>query len=307
MTPDSPLTQLLDAYLAKHMRNGAGSTVKQYHVTLGNMEKFIGHSPRLSDLSDDLVQDFMAWFISRGRTPRGANKLRSNIHTLWSFACRNGWLSKWPDSKALKEPRRIVNAWTPEQLRQLHEALTALSGDVAGIPEDLWWVTLHAVIWDTAERIGAVRQLTWNDVSLDQRRVTFRAETRKNKTEDKQHPLHPETVAFLGRLKEHGHRLVFPWDREDSYLWIRYKAIRRKAGLPCDRIHSFHCMRKSSASYFEAAGWNATTLLGHSSRAVTEKHYLDLSIVEGDKPSPCDVLPRLAVAEIPEKTAAGTN
>lgn len=302
--PPAPntLAELLSLYKAKHMRQAAESTIRQYIITIGNVEKFLKRPATLDDLSDDLTQDLLAWFVSRGRTARGANKIRSNLHTLWSFACKNGWLSRWPDSKPLVEPKRIPTAWSPEQLRALHEAVSCLPGTILGIPRNLWWTTLHAVIWDTAERIGAVMQLTWDTVDLDKRRVTFLAETRKNKREDLQHQLHPDTVALLKRLKATGYARVFPWNRHPLHLWAAYKRILRKAGLPHDRKHSFHCMRKSSASYFEAAGGNATGLLGHSSRDVTTKHYLDRAITEGDKISPPDVLPRMGEAVVPEKT-----
>ncbi|MCC7421321.1 MAG: site-specific integrase [Planctomycetaceae bacterium] len=284
------LGQLLDAYSAKHLRWAAKSTLKQYTVTLRNVTKYLGRPAVITDLSDDFVQDVMAWFINRGRTQRGANKVRSNLHCLWSFACRMGWLSKWPDSKPLKEPQRIPTAWTRDELRTLFETLALLLGTVGPIPASLWWLALHAVIWDTAERIGAVRQLTWSDISLTTGRVTFKAETRKNKTRDRQHALHPDTVAILGRLKQFGCPIVFPWDRSECYLWLKYKAILKGAGLPHGRGHAFHCMRKSSASYFEASGGDATKLLDHSSRAVTTRFYLDPAIVGKENPHPCEVL-----------------
>jgi integrase len=296
------LTELLALYRAKHLRSGAAGTIAQYEITLRHLDRHLKRPATLDDLSDDLTQDLLAWFVSQGRTARGANKLRSNLHTLWSFACRNGWCSRWPDSKPLVEPKRLPTAWSPEQLRALHEAVSSLPGTILGIPRSLWWSALHAVIWDTAERIGAVMQLRWDDVQLDDRRVTFRAETRKNKREDLQHQLHADTVALLKRMKTAGYARVFAWNRHPLHLWAAYKRILRKAGLPHDRKHSFHCMRRSSASYFEAAGGNSTSLLGHSSRDVTTKHYLDLNITQEGKASPADVLPRMGEAVVPEKT-----
>lgn len=201
-----------------------------------------------------------------------------------------GWASKWPDNRPLKEPQRIPTAWTRDQLRTLFDTLALTPGTIDGIPACLWWVALHAVIWDTAERIGAVLQLEWEHVDLTNGRITFRAETRKGKRRDQQHQLHPDTVALLRRLKAYGADAVFPWDRCKSYVWIRYKEILKGAGLPHGRGHSFHCMRKSSASYFEASGGDATKLLDHSSRAVTTRFYLDPAIVGKENPHPCEVL-----------------
>lgn len=80
---------------------------------------------------------------------------------------------------------------------------------------------------------------------------------------------------------------VFPWPYTDTYLWRKYEALLNRAGLPSDRAHKFHCVRKSVASYFEAAGGNATELLGHSSRRITRR-YLDPRVVS--PPQASDVL-----------------
>ena len=60
-------------------------------------------------------------------------------------------------------------------------------------------------------------------------------------------------------------------------------------GLPSDRRHKFHAMRRTVASFYEAAGGNATELLGHSTRDVTRTHYLDPRVV-GQGVNACDVL-----------------
>ena len=44
-------------------------------------------------------------------------------------------------------------------------------------------------------------------------------------------------------------------------------------------------MRRTFASHLEAAGGNATDALQHSSRAVTEKSYLDLRVVKREAPN----------------------
>jgi integrase len=75
-----------------------------------------------------------------------------------------------------------------------------------------------------------------------------------------------------------GQKLLLPWPFDVGTLYHRYKGILRNADLPYDRSHKFHCLRRSTASYFEACGHDATKLLGHSSRKVTLR-YLDPRIV----------------------------
>ena len=88
----------------------------------------------------------------------------------------------------------------------------------------------------------------------------------------------------MGRLASRTVSLIFPWPYCPSMLWLRYKKIIRRAGLPTGRKRAFHCMRKSAASHFEAAGGNATELLGHSDRRVTLS-YLSPTIVKPQQSS----------------------
>jgi integrase len=53
----------------------------------------------------------------------------------------------------------------------------------------------------------------------------------------------------------------------------------------------FHRLRKSVSSHLEAAGINSTSAMGHSSREVTERSYIDRRIAK--TVSPADVLFRL--------------
>jgi integrase len=133
-------------------------------------------------------------------------------------------------------------------------------------------------IWDTAEQIGAVRALTWQHADLDGGWVRFIAEGRKGATSDNVLPLAADTIAALQDLPR-ASDCVFEWPYHPSYIFRRLGRIMRRAGLPNDRMHKFHVLRKSVASYYEAAGGNATELLKHSERKVT-RGYLDPRIVK---------------------------
>jgi integrase len=119
---------------------------------------------------------------------------------------------------------------------------------------------------------------------MDQTWIHFRAETRKGRRKESTSPLHPVTTQLIMRMCacQPGEQVLFPWPFHTSYFWIKYRNMRERAGLPTDREHSFHCIRKTGASFADAAGADASKLLGHSSRAVTERHYLDPSIAKRD-------------------------
>lgn len=158
---------------------------------------------------------------------------------------------------------------------------------IHNVPARLWWHALHAVLWDTGERITAVFRLEWSTVDLDSGHVRCPAENRKGGRADRVYRLHPDTVTALQAIYRERNTRVFPWPYTSTYLWRKYGNLLERAGLPSDRAHKFHCVRKSVASYFEAAGGNATELLGHSSRRVTRR-YLDPRVVS--PPQASDVL-----------------
>lgn len=281
------LAEAFAAYARHNLFDASAATLNQFRVTLKHAARALGRDVTLSDLTDDLVLSVIQRLRSAGRSEATANKCRSNLLAIWRWLCRKGHLTVWPDVAKVREPRRIPVAWTRAELRRLFDALSSIPGHVAGIPARLWWVALHGVIWDTGERIGAVMQLRWSDISGDS--ILIRAETRKGRTADRSHRLHPSTVKMLAAIRGKPDGLVFPWDRTKDMLWLRYTAILQRAGLPCDRRHKFHAMRRTVASFYEAAGGNATELLGHSTRDVTRSHYLDPRIV-GNEQQACDVL-----------------
>lgn len=106
------------------------------------------------------------------------------------------------------------------------------------------------------------------------------AELRKGKKRDRLYKLATDTVEALRAMQmpELGRRKIWPWPYNRTYLWSRYKRLLESAGLPSGRTRKFHCIRRSVASHFEAAGGNATELLGHSTRSVTLA-YLDPRII----------------------------
>lgn len=141
-----------------------------------------------------------------------------------------------------------------------------------------FWNALFLVIWDTGERIGAVMALDWSQVDLRRRWVRFDADHRKGGVADNQLPIADDTAKALAKLTPHEGK-VFKWPYRPNYIYTRYSRILHRAGLPTNRLYKFHCIRKSTASHYEAAGGNATELLGHSSRKIT-KAYLDRRIVK---------------------------
>jgi integrase len=277
-----------DLYEPKKLAFSAQSTKSQYRITLAKLAEFLGREPTLDDLTDATVTAFMAWRIAAGRAARTGNKGRDNLCAIWRFAARKGLIDRWPDVDAAIEPERIPKAWMPGEIDRLFTSARQELGHIGGLPIQAsdWWIALLSVLWDTGERIGAAVQVEWTEVDLHEGWITIRAETRKGHRREMIHKLHPETIERLKEIKR-GRGKVFPWPFSYTYLWNRLNRILERADLPTDRMSKFHRVRKSVASHGEAAGINATQLLGHSGRRVTER-YLDTRIVK--KPQAADVL-----------------
>lgn len=293
---ETSLTVILDKYVQKRLRDASPSTVDQYHAAIDRLEKHVGVPPTVEHLDADVIESVMYEMKAANLAPRTCNKLRDSMNALWNFAAKAGITKTFPDIKRLKEPRRKPVAWTADQIDALFASCDQAEGEIGGVPARLWWRGLLLVMWDTAERKEAVQQLRWDDVQMDTGWVTFRAETRKRGAEDNLSRLHQDTLTLLKQIRQiqrrtiPGESLVFPWTLGKGTIYHFYDKILVRAGLPTDRFHKFHCMRRSVASHFAAGGGDATRLLGHADQRTTTKHYIDPRIV--GQQSAADVLRR---------------
>jgi integrase len=272
------LSDLCLEYVARKLTTSPVNTISRYSGAIKNMQQVLGREPVIADLTDENLSEIMSVVLKRNRSKATANNIRKRFIALWNYACRQDYLRIHSETAKLTEAKRVPIAWTRPQLAQLFQECSKQTGHVAGVPAADWWHSLHAVLWDTGERIGAVLAVRWEWIDLHSRHLTIPAEARKGGQNDLQWELHPTTIALLLRIREPARKLVWPFPFDPSTLWNRYKRLLESAGLPSDRKHKFHCMRKSVASYFEAAGGNATALLSHSSRNVTIDSYIDLRV-----------------------------
>ena len=262
-------------YLPLRLIAASAHCAFQYRINIRRFSTWLGREAQVSDLSDESIARFVGSIIARGKSPATANKVLSQLRALWEFAARRGLRSDYPSIRKLQEYRRAPTAWSREQLATLFHALRSVRGRIGGVRASLWWLSLHGVLWDSGARIGALLAAEWSDIDWERGELLLRAEHQKQKA-DQRFKLHPDTVAMLTLMRQKSGPL-FPWPTSRANLWDHYKRILRNAGLPHDRRSKFHRMRRSVASWYEQAGGNATRLLGHSSRKVTEA-YLDESI-----------------------------
>ena len=289
------LADFLDKiYKPLRLRNRSGNTVRLYGATLTMFGKYLGRPPTLGDLNDETLAAFMSWRIDNGKSPHTANRDLNCLVALWRFAHRKRLVCHLPDIEPNVAPRRTPVAWTLDQTRHLYDVAGKTTGHICNIPAGEWWQALLSILWDTGERVGAVLALQWDSIDFTNQWVRFPAETRKGRAADKTFKLRPDSIEAIQRISEPARNTVFVWPYAQNYLWNRFAKILERADLPTDRRSKFHRIRRTVASYYKAAGGDATELLGHSRRSVTEA-YIDPKIT-GPKQA-VDLLPGLSEAE----------
>jgi integrase len=295
-TQDNPRLQTIyeSVYLPRQLVDATPSCRTQYERNLRYFDQFLGRPATTADLTDDNLSAFIRSIHAKGRSPVTANKIRGQIVAFWRFLARKGYVSVWPDVPKLKEHKRRPIAWTEEQLAKLFDACRRQRGSIGCLPANLWWTSLHNVLWDCGTRIGATLPLEWPQVDLEARTIVFLAETQKQK-EDQVFRIREATAESLRAIYSTRRQRVWPFPYIREYLWALYKKVLIDAGLPTDRRSMFHRMRRSHASHLTRAGGDARKSLGHANAALTERCYID-PIIAGEK-SAVDFLPRIDESE----------
>jgi integrase len=279
-TNESPL--LLDVYENEYkpgrLRSRSDSTLRLYAICLRMFDRSLGRPARLTDFNDATVSKYMRYRRDNGASANTANRDLVSLLAIWRWANHKGYVSTWPDVELEKVPKRTPRGLTKKEIAKLFQAARDEDRPVGNVPGGLWWPALLLICWDTGERIGGVLGLTWDCCDLTEGWVTFRAESRKGGREDNTMRIAADTIEALSKLPRSGRR-VFHWPYGKGYVYHRYDRILQRAELPTTREFKFHCVRKSMASWLEAAGGNATETLRHSNRRVTEA-YIDPRITK---------------------------
>lgn len=276
-----------DYYRPLRLRGRSLNTSRLYGCTIRSFSKWLEAPATLADLTDLTLSRFLEHRASV-RSPYTAEKERTQLLSLWRFAADRGLISDRPCVPPATLPDRVPHAWTVEQLQSLMRAAAATRGYVGAIRACVWWPALVSVLWETAERIGAI--LACGPGDFVPPTLSVRAEYRKGGRRDRVYRLSPETCGLLTQACGQHHLLQWPMNY--GYLWGKYKDVVARAGLGHGRKCAFHQLRRSAASHYAARGGDAMKLLDHSSPRITQRWYLDTRLTDRDPP-PFEVLPRL--------------
>ena len=263
-------------YTPLKLRGRSQETVRLYRLSIKSFERTLNRSAMLSDLTDLELSRHLGRVSANGRAAATVNKDRAQILAIWRFACQRGYLHVWPNVPAEIEPKRTPQAWLPDELLKIQRAIKLEEGYIGLCPAKDFWNALFLVILDTAERIGAVMQIEWSQ--LQNQWVTVPAEHRKGKRRDRQYVLSPETLEALAKIPK-SHKQIFFWPHNKLFLWGKWGAVLKRAGVADDRRSKFHRLRRTVASACDAMDIDPQAVLDHKDRSVTEM-YLDPRITK---------------------------
>lgn len=262
-------------YVPRRLPGRNPNTLRLYAHLLYFFSRFLGRDAKVADLDEPTALEFLDWYGST-RAPRSRNRVRDQLLALAGLAQRQGLLRIVPDLPKMPEPRRAPQSLTPDQVARLLAACAGLHGEICAVPAALFWRTLFLVGLSTGLRASALFALRRADIDFADRSLLARAETQKQNA-DQRLRLTPAALAAIAAIWEPDRELLFPWDRHPT---TRYHYLRRlcvAAGLPDDRRHKLHALRRTCATWTHRYGGDATAQLGHADNATTRRHYLDPS------------------------------
>ena len=242
--------------------NKSPKTCEIDKMALRNWVETIGNT-FLTDVTARLVEKFKSEMIRKLSATTVNMRFRS-LRAAFSVAVKWGYLQSNP-FKGLKEIP-VDGADAPRYLSSVEIK------KLFAVVDDERFRTLFEFYINTGGRLREVLGLTWNDVNLENKTLTFRHETKFNKKRDI--GLNRKAIELLQSVQamSPGAQLndrIFTFSA--WYVSKRFKHYVRKAGLP--ESITTHSLRHTFASHLVMNGVNIYTvkeLMGHSSLKVTE-------------------------------------
>jgi integrase len=280
-------------YLPHRLAGASPNTIRLHENALYHFYRFLKRPAQLRDFNNNTVTALLAWMATQTDrrkellSPVTCNKVLKQLLALWRYAALKHLVADLPDVRNLREPKRVPTAWTVEQMGLILDACREAHGFISGIKARLYWTALVLTLYDTGLRSGAAWAIRRANVDQMARLIYVPAETQKNR-QDQLVRISPQTVEAIQKIWLPERELLFPWDLNPLYKWNKFRRILKPTGLPTTRRDLFQRIRRTTATLCKAGGADATEQLGHSSDAITRRHYLAPNISR----QAADVLPR---------------
>ena len=228
------------------------------------------------------IKQYIQYLIRKQLTPSYINSILRCIRAYFRYATEEGYLSSNPTTKI----RQLRNERKAQEYLEDHEIEKLLKiFDRSYFPEHRDFMAIMLIL-DTGMRLGECLRVTTDDIDMDDRTICLPAENTKGRR-TRFVFFSVKTAKSLQRWLRYKDRytnskLLFPkkcgQPLEIHSFESGFKWYLGRAGI--DKVYSPHALRNNFAKRCLMNGMDIYTLswiLGHSSVAVTENAYLDLT------------------------------
>lgn len=294
------LAELLAEYEAVRLVGRSPNTASIYRTEVRRLLPTFGGDLK-SYCWEKVLASVATHRIQQGASVATVNKGIRCFRSLLRYAVTAGHISTPVNVTTIRENRTEPRAFLITEIEQILAVCQTLDQKgwrrIATVPASIWWGSLIRATYETGGRIGAMLAVRSRSIDTASQSILLPADHQKQKvaqrikvsarTLDLMIESHPLDRELIWQITDHINRQRVP-----SSVFRQFRKICQWAelDLASGTGSLFHRLRKSNASYLEAAGGDATRQLGHSSHAVTAR-YLDPRIV--GKISGVDLIPTI--------------
>jgi len=271
------LKELVNMYLLASETDGKSPlTIKRIINSTDAFLRILGKDKLISEIEPHLLEEYKRIRLTE-MTPKkklltngGLNTELRGIKAMFNWALKMRIISISPflGVNLVKTKSKPVRFFSPPELKAIYSAIN--------IAQDIDASDLFTFYLQTGARRSEILppKFTWANTDLE--RGTIMLDGKKNKYHTL--PLSPMLINILQRRKSYKYPFDFKPHQVDKIIRKYY----RRAGI---NNASIHTLRKTCGSLLIQNGvdiYRVSKWLGHSSVAVTEKHYVDLLQSEYD-------------------------
>lgn len=261
----------LEAYILE--RDLAKSTEQQLRYSVYHFERFLGREIRLAEIEADDINRYLRHMQSLGRAYDTVRSRRTNLLALLNEAYRQR-LTNYDSRRVrkMKTRRTAVTSWSRDEVQLAFDAAHTWVGSrklKGGIDEGLYWTAYIAAAWDSGLRRSDLLQLTMAEIT-----------TRFWITQEKTGlpvlvEFRESTIEHIRRLHKSGpsRQRPFAWPYKRRAFFAHAKRLICQAGIGGSLKFIRRGCGTAIASQNQSVS-DAARKLGHTSEAITRKHYL---------------------------------
>ncbi len=250
-------------------------------------EKFIGHPIKLTDITPDLINEFLHALQTTDRTPITLSGYRADLLAVLNGAADRRIIDHINPRliRKVKIPQTIPEAWSKEEVEQLLDTCARVPGHFKnGVIRALFWEAIIRVGYDSGARLGDVLDMRVGD--YDETGLWVWIQNKSGKL--KSCRFHPSTLTALEATFPPERDLVFDWPHPRETWFDHFRHLVKASGLSKG---TFKWLRRTSGSLVEAQQPGAGHKHLRNGAAIFDWHYSVPSLANVNAPMPPELSP----------------